>query len=323
MDPRAFTKKGYDTDLLILRTLFALNPNTNLPISSFYVATTDGIGGLYWLSAIDYISAATGVGNLPSSIVSLSTGLSSINGNFTNLSTYVSSVIVQGISSLSTALGNIDLTGTIVPRQLTSSIIGLGTSRYISSLSLQSTVAGLGSASYISSATLSNYTASSFVSSFTWLLNDTRYISTGNLLSTSSNFLYRFENLGVLNPNTVNVFGTLNLTGNTIGTVNNYQFADSNLISSLEGLGNLGYISTLSLTSTLEGLGTAGFLSTISLISSIDGLATYGYISSLTFKSSIEGLATTGYISSLSLLSTVTGLGTLGYISSQGATQTA
>ncbi len=334
MDPRAFTKKGYDTDLLILRTLFALNPNTNLPISSFYVATTDGIGGLYWLSAVDYISAATGIGNLPSTVSYLSTGLSSITGNYTNFSTYVSSVIIQGISSLSTAIGNVNLTGTITPIQLTSSIQGLGTTSYISSISLTSTVRGLGTTSYISSSGLINYTTSTLFSTVTWFVSPERYISTGNLLSTSSDFLYKFENLNFGSAiSTVTVYGITNLSNVSIGVYNNY-IQDVSTLSTAVGIqinslssalyGNqVGYITSTNLVSTVLGLGTNGYLSSLSLFSSLQGLGTSGFLSTPSLTSSIEGLATTGYISSLSLLSTVTGLGTIGYISSQGATQTA
>jgi hypothetical protein len=334
MDPRAFTKKGYDTDLLILRTLFALNPNTNLPISSFYVATTDGIGGLYWLSAIDYISAATGIGNLPSSITYLSTGLSSITGNYTNFSTYVSSVIIQGLSSLSTAIGNVNLSGTITPLQLTSSIQGLGTTSYISSLSLTSTVQGLGTASYVSTSGLVNFTTSTLLSSVNWFLSPDRYISTGNLLSTSADFLFKFQNLDLgSNISTVNIYGTANLSNVSIGIFNYYN-QDVSTLSTAVGIqlytlssaiydNKVGYITSTNLVSTVQGLGTNGYISTLSLLSSLEGIGTLGYFSTTAVTSTIDGLATTGYLSTLSLISTVTGLGTLGYISSQGATQTA
>jgi hypothetical protein len=68
--------------------------------------------------------------------------------------------------------------------------------------------------------------------------------------------------------------------------------------------------------STISGLGSLGYISTASLFSSIEGLGTYGYISSLGLESTIEGLGSLGYISSLGLESTIEGLGTLGYLSS-------
>ena len=255
MDPRAFTKKGYDTDLLILRTLFALNPNTNLPISSFYVATTDGIGGLYWLSAVDYISAATGIGNLPSTVAYLSTGLSSITGNYTNFSTYVSSVIIQGLSSLSTAIGNVNLTGTITPIQLTSTVIGLGAASYISSITLRSTVQGLGTTGYISTSGLINFTTSSLVSTVNWFLSPERYISTGNLLSTSSDLLFKIQNLDFgSNISTITVYGTTNLSNVSIGVYNNY-IQDVSTLSTAVGV-------------QINSLSSALYLTTFALFSS-------------------------------------------------------
>ena len=370
MDPRAFNRKGYDTDLLILRTLFALNPNTNLPISSFYVATTDGIGGLYWLSAVDYISAATGIANLPSTLRTLSTGLSTTNGNFSNFSSYVSTVIIQGLSSLSTAIGNGSLPGSITAFQLNSTVIGLGSVNYISSLSLQSTVnglgsigylstpslvstvQGLGSASYISTTALANYVASSLVSTVSWLTFAERYISAGNLLSTSSDLLSKIENLNLgSNISSVFVYGTLNLSNVSIGVLN-YTPQDistlsssvgvqieglssalyentvgyalsTNLFSSLAGLGTLGYLSTASLISSLDGLGTLGYLSSGAVTSTTLGLGNLGYVSSSSLASTVAGLGLAGYVSTLSLISTVKGLGTASYISSVGATQTA
>ena len=46
MDPFSQLRRSYDTEMLILRTLFALDPDTNLPISTNFIVTTDGLGGL-------------------------------------------------------------------------------------------------------------------------------------------------------------------------------------------------------------------------------------------------------------------------------------
>ena len=47
MDP-AWIGRSFDTDLLIFRSLFAIDSNTNLPVSTQYILATDGIGGLQW-----------------------------------------------------------------------------------------------------------------------------------------------------------------------------------------------------------------------------------------------------------------------------------
>ena len=117
----------------------------------------------------------------------------------------------------------------------------------------------------------------------------------------------------------------------------------SALFSSLEGLGSLGYlssvpstfISSLALFSSLQGLGSLGYLSSSALFSSLQGLGTLGYLSSAVTNlssiistpqliSSLQGLGTLGYISSVpstfissaALFSSLQGLGTLGYLSS-------
>ena len=89
----------------------------------------------------------------------------------------------------------------------------------------------------------------------------------------------------------------------------------ASLLSSVRGLGTLGYISTSSLTSSIQGLGTLGFVSSLSLTSSLQGLGTVGFVSSLSLTSSLQGLGTVGFVSSLSLTSTLQGLGTFGYVS--------
>jgi len=87
------------------------------------------------------------------------------------------------------------------------------------------------------------------------------------------------------------------------------EITDASIISTIQGLGSLGYLSSFntiqpSLNSSIEGLGTLGYLS------SFDALEPYvTYL----ITSSIEGLGTLGYISSLN--STIEGLGTLGYTS--------
>lgn len=241
-------RQSYDTEMLILRTLFALNPDTNLPISTNFIVTTDGIGGLVWMDPFQNLSTAgTGVGYLPSTLASLTSNVSS-------LSSLTSTINIQyqaGLSSLSTVLGLAYIPSGIYINNLTSSIQGLGSSDYVSTLSLVSTT--------------------------NWLLDSSRYISSGNLLSTTAS----------LQP--------INLLPSTVA-----------------GLGSSGYISTLSLNSTIEGLGSAGYLSTSQLQSTLYSLSTTTWS---TLQSTVAGLGQAGYISSSQLVSTVEGLGSSTYIS--------
>ena len=146
-----------------------------------------------------------------------------------------------------------------------------------------------------------------------------------------------FSSIGLIDGNT-NVIEYLQLSSGTllfndlpIGSGSgsgsgNIQTSD--IISTVIGLGTVGYLSTAasetSLNSSIQGLGTLGFISSISSIqptlnSTLIGLGTLGFISSIgasqtSLNSSIQGLGTLGYISSSQLTSTVTGLYT--YISS-------
>lgn len=83
-------RKSYDSQTLIMRTLFALSPDTNMPISTNYIVSTDGIGGLTWLNPFTNLSTAgTGVGYLPSTLNSLSSNLSSLSSYVATIDTNV------------------------------------------------------------------------------------------------------------------------------------------------------------------------------------------------------------------------------------------
>jgi uncharacterized membrane protein len=263
MDPFSQSSRSYDTDLMIFRTLFALNPDTNLPISTNFVVTTDGIGGLVWMDPFQNLSTAgPGVGYLPSTIFNLQTNLST-------LSSSVSTINVQykaGLSSLSTTLGLAYIPTGIYVDNLNSTVTGLATVGYVSSTQLRSTVIGLGSADYVSTASL--------VSSVNWFVDPTRYISTGNLISTTA---------GVL-PNI-------------------------NVLSTVTGLGSIGYVSTLSLFSSISALSTLVFSTQqLNATSTVRGLGSAGYISSTQLLSSLTGLGSLSYVSSTQLISTTSWL---------------
>jgi hypothetical protein len=275
MDPYVQQNRSLDTDLLILRSLFALDPNTNLPISTNYILSTDGLGGLVWtdpllLGGINFpILQSTTIGLGTIGYVSTSKLDTAITSTTRGLGTlgYVSTSDLNTILQ-STSKGIFEYTGS----QGYISTAGLNTI-------LTSTTIGLGSLSYVSTSTLD----AALRSTTFHIFNPIRYISSGNLIST------------------------------TAGLLNNTFFTLENNESTLKGLGNLGYISTSafvsSLRSTVAGLGSAGYLSSAVLESTI-GTA---------FPSTVEGLGTFGYVSTSYLdtafTSTNQGLGTLRYVS--------
>jgi hypothetical protein len=272
MDLNTTLRKSYDTELLILRTLFALDPDTNIPISTNYVLTTDGIGGLVWLNPFTNLSTAgTGIGYLPSTINNLTSNLSTLSTAF--------STFAIGLSSFSSILGQAYISSGVYTPQLTSTTRGLGSIGYLSTSQLLSTVEGLASASYISTSQL--------VSSMSWLLDPSRYVSTGALISTTANILPL-----------------------------------SQLTSSIAGLGSIGYVSTSQLISTTNATSTLifstfyssllpQFITPLRLTSTVSSLGTLGYVSTTQLTSTMNWLLDSSrYVSTGSLVSTAAGIST-------------
>jgi hypothetical protein len=221
----------------------------------------------------------------------------------------------RNIVSTVTGLGSIAYVSTV---SLTSTFQGLG-QVYTSSFNMDSftsTVSGLGSAGYIS--TFAGFEFQSTING----LGTAGYISSTRLSNALSNAL-------------VSTIGGLG----TAGYISTATLSNA-LVSSINGLGTAGYISSTrlsnalsnALVSTIGGLGTAGYVSTTTLsnilsnalVSTINGLGTARYVSTATLSnilsnalvSTFQGLGTAGYVSTAALVSTTSGLGTAGYISS-------
>ncbi len=272
MDLNTTLRRSYDTEMLILRTLFALDPDTNMPISTNYVVTTDGIGGLVWMNPFQNLSTAgAGIGYLPSTI-------NDLRSNVSSMSTVVSS-LVTGLSSLSTAIGNILITTGVYAPELASTTVGLGTVGYLSTLQLVSTVQGLGTVNYVSTSQLVSTTA--------WFLDPSRYVSTGALISTTANILPLSQLVStVTGLGSAGYVSTQSLTSSLRGTSTLIfstfystlvpQFVSPiQLMSTVSSLGSYGYISTSQLTSTVSWLLDASrYVSTGALVSTTQGLST-------------------------------------------------
>ena len=143
-----------------------------------------------------------------------------------------------------------------------------------------------------------------------------------------------------------NMYATVSATASTVFNIK-YLYYPSTLVSTLNGLGNSGYVSSTNLfytlsnvhetnvsatSSTIAGLASVSYISTASFVSTVEGLGnTYlsssgllsqvsTYLSSQNytntqFTSSIANLGTKGYYSTLSIISSIGGLGSLNYIS--------
>jgi hypothetical protein len=185
-------------------------------------------------------------------------------------------------SHVATTLG----IGAIATNLFQSTVVGLGSLGYVSTLSLFSTTGGL-----------QRQIATS------------GFLSSPNLLSTTGGLQREFTTAGFLS--------TANLLSTTAGLIEVPE-----LISTTGGLQRefttAGFLSSLNLLSTTGGLqrefNTAGFLSTANLLSTTAGLIEVPELTSTTGGLQRQ-IATSDFISSLNLLSTTRGLGSIGYLS--------
>ena len=319
-----------DTNTIILRTILAVTPGTNVPISSGYILAS-GPGGLMsftdplGISSIKILS--TLVATIPSTV---STSSGPYNAFFTSQLSTLSSVVASIPSTISTSFATLPNTVTqitagtnitispaggngnvtinaivasggvgVTSTNLTSSIIGLGTVGYISSFNpLYSTVIGLGTAGYISS---------------------------GQLFSTSIGLTAQIAAGGGGGITTANLTSTIVGLGSAGYISTGQLFSTSIGLTAQIAAGGGGGITTANLTSSVAGLGTAGYISTGQLFSTSIGLTAQiaagggGGITSANLvghvsTANLANLVSTTYLTS-QLNSTVIGLGTAGYIS--------
>jgi hypothetical protein len=189
----------------------------------------------------------------------------------------------------------------------TSTLTGLGTSKYISLAQLTSTVGGI----------LSN------------TISPVQYTSTGTGYSNAqrSNLInlvngageVYISSLGLVST-TTGILVTSNLTSTAIG-LGTYYMSSAHLVSTVNGLGSLPgsnrYISSFSLTSTFTSLSN---IFSASLLSEFENRLALTYISRGGIVSTITGLSNT-YINRSMLTSTVNNLGQY-YISTASLTST-
>ena len=332
MDPRMYNKKGYDMDLSIFRSLFALDPNTNIPISTNWLLTADGIGGVQWESMAWYMSTVS-ISNIQMLDTTPTNNPYRHNITITNGGLYVDGAPVVGsglsIVQLASSLQGLGTYGYVSTLSLYSTVGGLGTAGYVSSGTLTSTVVGLGTAGYVSTASFystivglgtAGYVSTAQYNSFSNLIyNNVSYISSGNLTSTTTNLL------GYINS-FVNAQGTAISSFTVNGTANFYSTLSVGTIYYING--NISTLST-SIGDTLVNLGTTpGYLSSLNSRSLSTGMIT---LSSINFMDTVTGVkqlvavtngifqvngaSITGDVSKANLTSTVIGLGTAGYLS--------
>jgi len=333
MDPRLYAKKGYDMDLTVLRSLFALDSNTNIPISTNWFLTADGIGGLQWESMAWYMSTVS-ISNIRMLDTNLINNPYCHNITITNGALLVDGAPIVasgsiGINQLTSSLVGLGSFGFVSTSGLYSTVAGLGTAQYISSSSLTSTAIGLGTMGYVSTASLYStvaglgtvgYVSSAQFASFSNLIYNPSYISANNLLSTSQNLfgyiqgIINSQGTGAISSFTVNGTATFysTLSVGTFYYINgNISTLSTSVGAALTNLGSAGYLSTLSSSSIST---TSISVSSLEFMDTVTGVKQLAAVANGIFQ--INGASITGDVSKGNLTSTVVGLGTVGYISS-------
>ena len=277
----ASSKKTYDTDSIVLRRIFAVDPDTNGRISAntFLVTGPNGTGSFQ--DAVSFLSTIS----VPTSLVGgPGITLTNTNGVYTIAT---SSIGVSDLISTTIGLGQI----------YNSTILVAGTNITFSSNANQITINGqAGGGGGLAATDLTSTTIG---------LGSLGYLSSFNIISSiniSSASLFSYY------------ISSQQITASSI-TANNFV-GDGSQLTNVVGTGGL---ATTDLTSTVAGLGTFGYLSSSAelisspqLTSTIQGLATFGYLSSAAelisspqLTSSLMGLGSMFYISSFDTLSSL------------------
>ena len=248
-------------DTTIFRSLLAINPATNFPISTNFLLSTDGLGDLVWKDVMQTISTQDHyVAYLPSTINTIS-----------NFMYNISTGVLPGSLSTPNLTSTVDGLGTkyVSTASLYSTVVGLGNT-YISSLFMGSTIAGLGTYGYISTPSLA--------STIDGL--GTRYISTASLASTIDGLGTRYISTTSL-TSTLNGLGTYGYpsSASLYSSINGTNF---NLVSSVSDILNtkINYYNNQVGSLILAGY---GMNVTISTISSFYFYDTF-FNSSITYK---------------------------------------
>ena len=309
---------------------FLVDINSNVGIQTATPGATLDVAGTIRGSVVSTQQLNfSSIGNPRLSLFTVSTGFTSVSSlnmldGFTNALNYLTvssgtlllngsyitgsggTAVTQIIAGQNISVSPVGGTGVVTINGLgpsisdmTSTVAGLGTAGYLSTLSFQSSLVSTtqGLQSYISSFIDPQELASSVIG----------FISTAYLTSQLTSTVAGLGTYGYVS--------TLSLVSTTLGLQMSGYLSTPTLTSTTAGLGTFGYISSLSLNSTVQGLGSVNYVSTLSLVSTTLGLQISGYLSTPTLTSTTAGLGTLGYISSLSLNSTVQGLGSVNYVS--------
>ncbi len=297
--------RGNQLDNEIFQLTYSINPATALPYSTNTMQVADGQGLRRWQSVFQTISSQSAtdgapLGYLPSTIRQISNDTSTFSTivatSYSTLSTMIGTGGIPGgitgdqlqsttrwIQDSSRYISTGNLVSSMTPflngtlsfmSNIQSTVVGLGSSRYVSTLSLQSTVAtvtgqivsttrGLGATGYVSSPTLT----STFLG-----LGSAGYASTATLFSTVQGLIYPASAGGSLG---LVVAGSTDPPYLNFSTLSSNYLVANNYITPVNAP-NFGFVYGSDLPSTTNGL--------------ISTLSRYGYVSTATLLSTSAGI---------------------------------
>jgi hypothetical protein len=334
----SLSRKTYDTDVITLRRIFAYNPDTNAPISpGTILAVTGARGAAGFIDPLQISSIrelSTLVGN--AAFANLSTGNLSVS-SITFLDGASQAEQLMTVSSGVLYLNNSTImgTGNLVTGQLVSSIIGLGTVGYVSTLSTSQLSTGCLRSGDIRTSTVNFIdTANGSLRTLT-ASNDFLYFNGGvvnyaNINYNTSTYIYQVSSVSTIYAFTIPVsvssatnlyintnyyssvsFSTGKLTTSSVNFMDTTNGTEQLLAVSsgqliLNGAAVIADLTKQQLFSTVTGLGTIGYVSAPQLLSTTDGLITN--LLPPYFASTVFGLGDSGYTSNTQLASTTSGL---------------
>ena len=350
---RGLGLSGYvSTTQLTSSVAFTINP-ANFVSPSNLVSSVQGLGTVKYTSSIQLQSSITsiieriifqsninstinGIGMIHASTNAITSSLDLFLSNYAIIDFYPSTfdgLGLFGFISTNDTITSINYinSNTILRRELSSSIRGLGTLNYVSSASLRSTVTEFikmttyvpRNPSYIFP--YSNIIGLMNITSSVAGIGSHKYISTSALRSTVSNFIdpaniLTQSNINVTIPTIGQTYLSTASLPSTVDAIWALRIPPRYLFSAIIGLGSI-YISSATLISTTQSLGFSGIYTTNSnMYDQVVNLGTVynddSYVSSKHLFSTVYSINLNPKISPNNLASTVRGFGTVDYISS-------
>jgi len=262
---------------IVLRRVYAVDPDTGLKIPGGQILLTDTVGRAVWTDILSSLTIAGGpvLNSLPCTI----NAFSSQTYNLNSLLSSLSSVFLQSLCSIGAQASG--ASATMFTGNL-GSILGPNNG-------------------YVSTATLSTFVGQA-------ISTVTQSPSTiSSLIPSLSSFQY--ANSSTLSSFTASIDSANNST--VVGLTQLGYIIRPQLTSTVTGLGSIGYASTtMNFTSTVAGLGSIGYVSTATLNKKFDTLGNW-YISSLSMASTVDGLSSFGYVTNINLSSAIGSISTM------------